>query len=335
MNELLALKPRILVVDHEPMSRSLLDAVLRTDGRYEVLTACEGRQALETARTSRPDLVMLSPLLAGEPDGLSVCRTLRAEKQTRRVPILLLMPQTTTHDRVQGFEAGADDFVTRPFNRIELLARVRSLLRIKALNDQLDEVEDVIYSLSRAVEFREGEMNKSEADGGTERITAYAQALGRALGMSDESLRLLGQAAMLRDIGKIGLPDRLLQNPGMLSDGERRSMQAHTVLGEQIIAPLRSTAALLPIVRHHHERWDGKGYPDGLAGDQIPLGARIIAIADAYNAMLCPRPYRPALTPEEARLTLLAGAGCQWDAELVSLFVAWAGQIPRLLPAAK
>ena len=330
MNELLALKPRILVVDHEPMSRSLLDAVLRTDGRYEVLTACEGRQALETARTSHPDLVMLSPLLAGEPDGLSVCRTLRAEKQTRRVPILLIMPQTTTQDRVQGYEAGADDFVTKPFNRIELLARVRSLLRIKSLNDQLDEVEDVIYSLSRALEAREGEADS----GGTERVTAYAQALGRALELPDESLRLLGQAAMLRDIGKIGLPDRLLQKPGALSDGERQTMQAHAVLGEQIIAPLRSTAALLPIIRHHHERWDGKGYPDGLAGEQIPLGARIIAIADAYNAMLSPRPYRAAMTPEKARLTLLAGAGRQWEARLVSLFTAWASH-PRPIPTAK
>jgi len=331
MNELLSSKPRVLVVDHEPMGRTLLDAVLRTDRRYEVLTACEGKQALEVARTVRPDLIMLSPLLTGEIDGLSVCRALRSETRTQRIPILLIMTQTTTQDRVAGFEAGADDFVTKPFNRIELLARVRSLLRIKALNDQLDEVEDVIYSLSRAVEAREGE----EDNGGTERITVYAQALGRALDFSNEALRLLGQAALLRDIGKIGLPDSLIQKPGTLSDGERQAMQAHTVLGEQIIGPLRSTAALLPIIRHHHERWDGKGYPDGLAGDQIPLGARIIAIADAYNAMLSPRPYRAVLTPEKAQQTLLAGAGRQWDARLVSLFVAWAGQIPRAFLSTK
>ena len=332
MNELLTAKPRVLVVDHEPMTRTLLDAVLRTDHRYEVLAACEGRQALETARTVRPDLIMLSPLLPGEVDGLTVCRTLKEENRTRRIPILLIMPQTSTQERVQGFEAGADDFVTKPFNRIELLARVRSLLRIKALNDQLDEVEDVIYSLSRAMEVREGE---SDPDGGTERVTAYAQALGRALGLSDEALRLLGQAVMLRDVGKIGLPDALLQKSGTLSDSELKRMQKHTVLGEQIMAPLRSTAALLPIIRHHHERWDGKGYPDGLAGEQIPLGARIVAIADSYNALLSHRPYRPALTPEKARQTLLAGAGRQWDAHLVSLFVVWADQTPRPIPASK
>lgn len=314
------------------MSRTLLDAVLRTDHRYEVLCACEGRQALETARTARPDLIMLSPLLPGEVDGLRVCRTLKAESRTRRIPILLIMALTTSQERIQGFEAGADDFVSKPFNRIELLARVRSLLRIKTLNDQLDEVEDVVYSLTRAMEAREGGLDD---DGGTERVAAYAQALGRALGLSDEALRLLGQAAMLRDVGKIGLPDALLQKPGTLDETERTRMQKHTVLGEQIIAPLRSTAALLPIIRHHHERVDGKGYPDGLAGDQIPLGARIVAIADAYDAMLSPRPYRPALTPEKARQTLLAGAGRQWDASLVSLFVEWAARIPRPIPTAK
>ena len=342
VNELLTAKPRVLVVDHEPMSRTLIDAVLRTDNRYDVLTACDGRQGLESARTARPDLVMLCARLppgaavqdgaADIIDGFSVCRQLKEEARTRRIPVILIMAQTTTGERVQGFEAGADDFVTKPFNRIELLARVRSLLRIKALNDQLDEVEDVIYSLSRAIEVREGD---AEQEGSTQRVTVYAQALGRELGLSDEALRLLGQAAMLRDVGKIGLPDTLLQKRGALDDQEQKRMQRHTVLGEQIMAPLRSTAALLPIIRHHHERMDGRGYPDGLAGDQIPLGARIVAIADAYNAMLSSRPYRPALTPEKALQTLQAGAGRQWDGPLVALFVAWASRQPRPIPALK
>jgi len=332
MNKLLSPKPRILVVDPEPMSRTLLDAVLRTEQRYEVLTECDGPQALETARRVRPDLVMLSPRLPGELDGLAVCRTLKAERRTRRIPVLLLATQMTTQERVQGYDAGADDFVVRPFNRIELLARVRSLLRIKALNDQLDEVEDVVYSLSRVMESRAAEADR---DGSSERVTSYAQALGRALDLPDESLRLLGQAAMLRDIGEIGLPEGLLQKPGALSEAECRRMQEHAACGERMITPLRSTAALLPIIRHHHERWDGKGYPDGLAGDQIPLGARILAIADAYNAMLSPRPYRPALTSEEAQQTLLAGAGRQWDAALVAVFVAWAGGIPCPFPTSK
>ena len=324
MNELLPSKPRILVVDPEPMGRTLLDAVLRTDPRYEVLTECDGRQALETACRVRPDLTLLSPLRPGTIDEVALCRTLKAEPRTQRTPILFITAQATAQERVQGYEAGADDFVAKPFNRVELLARVRSLLRIKALNDQLDEVEEVVYSLNRAMETRAGE---ADAGGDSERVRTYAQALGRALGMPDEALRLLGQAAMLRDIGEISLPEGLLQKPGAFSEAERRRMQEHAVWGERIVAPLRSTAALLPMIRHHHERWDGKGYPDGLAGDQIPLGARIVAIADAYCAMLSPRPYRAALTPEKAQQTLLAGAGRQWDAALVSLFVAWASDI--------
>ncbi len=306
--------------------------MLRTDNRYDVLAAGDGQKGLETARQARPDLIMLNAHMPGEQDGFTVCRTLKEEARTRRIPVILMMAQTTTSDRVLGFEAGADDFVTKPFNRIELLARVRSLLRIKALNDQLDEVEDVIYSLSRAVEARAGD---SDGDGGTERVIFFAQALGRELGLSDEALRLLGQAAMLRDVGKIGLPDNLLKKSGTLNVQEQEWMQRHTVLGEQIMAPLRSTAALLPIIRHHHERVDGRGYPDGLDGDHIPLGARIVAIADAYNALISHRPYRSALSPEKALQTLQAGAGRQWDAHLIRLFIAWAGRQPRPIPATK
>ena len=317
------------------MSRTLLDAVLRTDNRYDVLTACDGRQGLESARAARPDLVMLCAHLSpaeGDQNGFAVCRTLKEEARTRRIPVVLIMGQTTTAERVQGLEAGADDFVAKPFNRIELLARVRSLLRIKALNDQLDEVEDVIYSLSRAIEAREGD---AEQEGSTRRVTAYAQALGRELGLSDEALRLLGQAAMLRDVGKIGLPDTLLQKRGALDDQEQKRMQRHTVMGEQIMAPLRSTAALLPIIRHHHERIDGKGYPTVWSAIRFPW-ARASSPLPTLIMPCCP-PDRTGLrfTPEKALQTLKAGAGKQWDAPLVDLFVAWACRQPRPIPASK
>ena len=314
------------------MSRTLIDAVLRVDNRYDVLAACDGRQGLETARQARPDLVMLNALVPGEQNSFSICRTLKNEPRTRRIPIILLVAQTTTEERIQGFEAGVDDFVVKPFNRMEMLSRVRSLLRIKTLNDQLDEVEDVIFSLSRAVEAHEGD---EDHEGGTQRVITYAQALGRELGLPDEALRLLGQAAMLRDVSKIGLPNALLNKREVLSDQGKKRMQRHRGVGESIMAPLRANAALLPMIRHYHERVDGKGCPDGLAGDQIPLGARIVAIADAYDAMLSQRPYRPALTPEKAMQTLQSGAGRQWDAHLVGLFVAWASRQPRSVPAIK
>jgi putative two-component system response regulator len=327
MNDLLTSKPRVLVVDNEPMSRTLIDAVLRTSDRYDVLMSANGLDGLDIARRLRPDLMLLNALLPGESDGFSVCRMLKAEPRTRRIPVVLVTSQTTTSERVRGIEAGADDFLTKPFNRMELLARVRSLLRIKALNDQLDEVEDVIYALSRAVEAREG----VEQDAHTDLVVYFAGAIGRELDLSDESMRMLQQAAMLRDVGKIGLPDRILNKPGLLDDDEQKRMQIHPVLGEQIMLPLRSTASLLPIIRHHHERVDGNGYPDGLAGDQIPLGARIVAIADAFAAMVSTRPYRPAAPPAKALATLRAGAGKQWDSRLVSVFTAWAERQVSLL----
>ncbi len=324
MNDSLTAKPRILVVDDETMSRTLMEAVLRIDDRYEVLSTDNGREGMDIARRLHTDLLLLDATLPAPEDGFSVCRTLKAELRTRRMPIILVGSSAAATDRVRVLETGADDFLAKPFNRVELLARVKSLLRIKTLNDQLDEVENVIYSLSRAIEAREGEHHEAH----TERVIFYANALGRELNLKDEDLRTLTQAVMLRDLGKIGLPDRILNNTGALTEEERESMQRHTVLGERIIAPLRSTAALIPIVRHHHERFDGKGYPDGLVGDQIPLGARIVAIADAYAAMLAHRPYRPALSPAKALATLEAGAGRQWDARLVALFVTLARRQP-------
>ena len=260
-----------------------------------VLTACDGRRGWRRRGRRVPIWSCSTPACAANWTGFAVCRTLKEEPRTRRIPVILMMAQTTTAERVQGFEAGADDFVAKPFNRIELLARVRSLLRIKALNDQLDEVEDVIYSLSRAMEAREGE---ADQDGGTERVKVYRPGPGARAGLVRRGAAPAGpggHAARRRQDRPAGHPAaksaaRSTTRSGSGCSGTRFS-------GKQIMAPLRSTAALLPIIRHHHERVDGKGYPDGLAGDQIPLGARIVAIADAYNAMLSHRPYRPALTP--------------------------------------
>ena len=323
MNDLLTARPRVLVVDDEPMSRTLMDAVLRTENRYEVIGA-SGAEGLSAARQQHPDLLVLDIGGCRIEHSLDVCRTLKAETRTRRIPVMMVMPAAEA-DRTPLLEAGADDVLSKPFNRVELLARVRSLLRIKSLNDQLDEVEDVIYSLSRIIEAREG--NDSEVH--TERVVLYATALGREAGLGEDALRIISQAAMLRDLGKIGVPDRLLRKRGTLNQQEQKRMQGHAALGEQIIAPLRSTAALLPIVRHHHERLDGTGYPDGLAGEQIPLGARIVAIADAYDAMLSARPYRPAMSPDKALATLQAGAGKQWDGRLVGVFIRWMQSQPH------
>ncbi len=319
MNDILTSKPRILVMDSEPMSRTLMEAVLRTENCYEVMTSQNAADGLENVCRLHPDLLLLDVTGREAESGYALCRTLKAERQTRRLPVVLVTPPAQVGERITLIETGADDFLAKPFNRAELLARVRSLLKIKALNDHLDEVESVIFALSRIIEAREGR----EGDAHTERVVLYASALSRQAGLGEDAVRIVGQAAMLRDLGKIGVPDRLLQKRGTLNEDEQKRMQGHAVLGEEIIAPLRSTAALLPIIRSHHERVDGRGYPDGLVGKEIPLGARIVAIADAYDAMLSPRPYRPAMGIAKALSTLQAGAGKQWDAHLVSLFVAW------------
>ncbi len=319
MSDLLTAKPRILIVDDEPMSRTLMEAVLRTEQGYEVLTSLGGEDGLDAARRLHPDLLLLDVTGRTPQDGFTLCRSLKNDLHLRRLPIVLVMPPALGAEKSCLEETGADDFLAKPFNRAELLARVRSLLKIKALNDHLDEVESVIFALSRIIEAREGRAGEAH----TERVVLYASALSRQAGLGEDAVRLVGQAAMLRDLGKIGVPDRLLQKRGMLSEDEQKRMQSHAALGEEIIAPLRSTAALLPIVRSHHERVDGKGYPDGLSGEEIPLGARIVAIADAYDAMLSPRPYRPAMGIAKALTNLKAGAGKQWDAHLVELFVGW------------
>jgi putative two-component system response regulator len=327
MQEFLTSRPRVLVVETEPMGRTLMDAVLRHEDRYEVLTADDGPSGLEVARRQHPDLLLVGPLSGKEGgDGISLCRTLKTQPATRRIPVVLVTGPTASEERIRGLQAGADDFLAKPFNRTELLARVRSLIRIKALNDHLDEVEDLVYALTRIVEAREG----GEFAASATRVCAFATALGREVGLGDEDLRVLGQAAMLRDIGKIGLPESLFRKPGALDESEIWSVQQHTLLGEQIVSPLRSTASLLPIIRHHHERVDGRGYPSGLKGEEIPLGARIVAIADAYDAMTSVRPYRSALTPDRAVATLQSGAGRQWDTALVDIFIGWLRHHPTL-----
>ena len=331
MQPFLTTRPRVLVVDNEPMSRTLMDAVLRKDDRYEVLTAGDGPSGLDAARRLRPDLLLLNAVLpageGGAGDGFAVCRTLKAGAGTRRIPVVLVTGQATCQDdRVRGLEAGADDFLTKPFNRIELLARVRSLLRIKALNDQLDEVEDVIYSLSRAVEAREGgERRRRHRPRGRLRHRP-----GAAVGLSDEDLRVSARPPCCATSARSACPTPCSTSPARSTRASTGPCSSTPSSASRSSRPLRATAALLPIIRHHHERMDGNGYPDGLAGDQIPLGARIVAIADAYDAMTSLRPYRPALSPARAIATLQSGAGRQWDGHLVDLFVGWLGRQPAL-----
>ncbi|HEY3329724.1 MAG TPA: HD domain-containing phosphohydrolase [Capsulimonadaceae bacterium] len=306
---------RLLVVDDEAMNRALLEAILMSQNRYELVFAASAEETMRITRNQPIDLILLDTTLPGT-DGYTVCRQLKTTRLTERIPIILLADHAASADRSKGLQAGAEDVLGKPFHRTELMLRVSSLLRIKSLHDQLDEVESVILALSRIMEARD-----QYTQAHTERVAKYAVAIAEELGMSEEDRRLLYRAALLHDIGKVGISELILNKPGALSAEEKRMLRQQTVLSAEICAPMRSTPQILPIIRHHHEHVDGSGYPDHLVAEQIPLGARILAIADAYDAMTSQRPYRPALTPAKARNLLLSGAGQQWDKRLVDIFL--------------
>jgi putative two-component system response regulator len=232
-------------------------------------------------------------------------------------PVVLVTSLDGRTDRVRGLDAGADDFLSKPVNQTELLIRVRSLLRVKRLTDQLDSSEAVIFALARAVEAKDLYTEQH-----TSRVADYTRAIAAAAGLNAEEQGNLYRCGMVHDIGKIAISDLILLKPGKLTEAEFESMKRHSIIGEEICRPLRSAAQLAPAIRHHHEHWNGKGYPDGLEGIAIPLSARIVAISDAFDALTTDRPYREAMPLENARGVLHQGGGVQWDPEMVELFLA-------------
>jgi putative two-component system response regulator len=310
----------VLVVDDRELNLELLSDYLAAVD-CEVVTATDGITALALIERSEPDLVLLDVMMPGV-DGFEVCRTIKANPRHRLLPVCLVTALNQSNDRLQGLDAGADDFIVKPVDRVELVARVRSLLRLKLVYDRLDDAQHVILSLARAVEAKD-----SSTESHTERVARAARSLGAAVGITGEMLENLYLGGVIHDIGKIGIPDALLLKPGPLEPDEVQLMRTHVLIGEEIVRPLRSASGLIPIVRHHHERWDGDGYPDGLRGEHIPLPARIVAICDAYDSMVSDRPYRRALSPARAAEVLREGAGSQWDAHLVTLYLSQVAQM--------
>jgi putative two-component system response regulator len=306
--------PIVLVVDDVAANRELLEGHLDELG-YDVRQARDGVEALEAVTAEEPDLVLLDidmPRL----DGISVCERLKSHPTRRLIPIVILTASNDRGTRLRGIAAGADDFLSKPFDSKELLVRARVLLRQRALNLRLDATEGVLFALARAVEARDRHTIHH-----AERVGRYAEAIGVALGLDSEDTAMLYEGGVLHDLGKIAIPDAILLKPGPLTDHEFAAMRQHSVEGERICLTLRSVAHYLPIIRHHHERIDGAGYPDHLLGAGIPTGARIVAIADAWDAMVSDRPYRAGLDREEATRRLRAGAATQWDEAMIRIFL--------------
>ncbi|MGB4781620.1 HD-GYP domain-containing protein [Candidatus Methylomirabilis sp.] len=283
----------VLVVDDNAQNVELLTALMQAEG-YEVVAAADGLEALALVAASPPDLILLD-IMMPKLDGYAVCRRLKQEAPTRLVPIVLLTALGAEEARIRGIEAGADDFITKPFSRAELKARVRSLLRLKVFTDELEHAEAMLLTLGRTVEAKD-----PYTQGHCERLAAYSVALGRKLGLPPEELTALDRGGALHDLGKIGIPDAILLKTSGLSETEWTIMREHTVIGERICQSLRSLQRVLPIIRHHHERWDGSGYPDGLVGEAIPLTARILQVVDIFDALRTARPYKPALSIKTA-----------------------------------
>ncbi len=293
--------PLVLVVDDHDSSREGLIALLVLQG-YRVTSATNGVDAIEAAVREQPDLVLMDVMMPGL-DGFDACSRLKRLPATRLTPVVLITGRQDNEDRIRSIEAGADDFLSKPCNVHELTARVRSLVRFKRYTDELDSAEAVIDSLSLTIEARD-----RYTEGHCVRLSRYAAAVGASLGLDEGDCSALARGGYLHDIGKIGVPDAVLLKPGRLTSAEHEQVKLHTVIGDRLCTELHSLRHVRPIVRSHHERLDGTGYPDGLRGDAVPLLAQIMGIVDVYDALTTERPYKPAW-PIERALDELAAEG--------------------------
>jgi len=304
----------ILVADDNDANRDLLVGLLGGEG-YHVLSVTDGKQALERIGRDPIDLALLDVVMPGK-TGLDVCLAIKSKPETRLIPVVLLTSLTGDDVRMRGIMCGADDFLSKPVNRHELLARVHSLLRLKQFTDELDNAEAVLFSLALSIEAKD-----PYTEGHCERLSKYSVAVGEKLGLSEDLRVALRRGGLVHDIGKLAVPESILLKPGPLTPEERKIMEQHTIAGERICAPLRSFRQVLPIIRHHHEKQDGSGYPDGLKGEQVPLTARILQVTDVYDALTTDRPYRKALSPEKAFEMIREEAKRGWwDVAVLSVF---------------
>ena len=304
----------ILVADDNEANCDLLVGLLGGEG-YHVLSVTDGKQALERISRDPVDLALLDVVMPGK-TGFDVCLAIKSKPETRLIPVVLLTSLTGDDDRVRGIMCGADDFLSKPVNRHELLARVHSLLRLKQFTDELDNAETVLFSLALSIEAKD-----PYTEGHCERLSKYSVAVGEKLGLPEDLRVAFRRGGLVHDIGKLAVPESILLKPGPLTLEERKIMEQHTIAGERICAPLRSFRQVLPIIRSHHEKQDGSGYPDGLKGEQVPLTTRILQVTDVYDALTTDRPYRKALSQEKAFEIIREEAKRGWwDVAVVNAF---------------
>jgi putative two-component system response regulator len=305
----------LLVVDSDPVGRQLFRGVLKA-AQYRILAAADVLEAIAILKNEKVDLV-ITDLVLRDLSGLDLCRKLRAERSTRLMPILVVTSVQTIESEIAGLDSGASEFLVKPISPMALRTRIRAMLRTKHVIDSLDEAESILFAMARIVDTRD-----SDTGDHCERLAELSVLIGSEMGLPAGDLNALRQGGYLHDIGKVATPDAILFKRGPLNNDEWAIMRQHTTVGESICRPMRSLRPVLPIIRHHHERWDGSGYPDGLCGEQIPLLARILQVADIYDAITSRRSYKPALGPDEALDIMRQEVDRGWrDPALFGLFL--------------
>lgn len=290
-------KEKIIVADDSAVIVSIIENLLIKQG-YQVYTACDGLEALKLVKEINPNLIILDIMMPSI-SGLDVCKTIKSDDRTRFIPIIILTASDSKEDKNNAIIVGANDYLNKPYDKVELLLKVESLLKLKSAIDELESAGNIILALAKAVEAKDRYI-----EGHAERVSLYASKIAQRLGLSEQQNRDIITAAMLHDIGKIGIPDIILNKPELLTSMEYDLIKQHTIIGEEICSPIKSFSNVKKIVRHHHEKLNGSGYPDGLSDEDIDIETRIVAVADAYDALTSDRVYRKALD-EETVFTLL------------------------------
>ena len=315
-------RPRLLLVDDEPTNLQVLRHVLQAD--YRLLFATDGARALQVAREQLPQLILLDIMMPGM-DGYAVCRALKADPATAGIPVIFVTALNDSQDETAGFDVGAVDYITKPVSPPVVRARVRTHLSLVRMEELRETRLQIVQRLGRAAEYKDNETGLHVI-----RMSHFSKLLALAAGCSPAWAEDLLNAAPMHDVGKIGIPDAVLRKPGPLDADEWATMRRHPEIGAEIIGEYPSGVLQLAreIALAHHEKWDGSGYPRGLAGEAIPLSARIVAIADVFDALTTRRPYKEPWPVQDALDHIAAQAGKHFDPALVALF---APLLPQLL----
>jgi len=286
-------KPTILIVDDLPENIALIKNFFN-EQPYHLISANNGKEALEIVQKQEPDLILLDVLMPVM-DGFQVCERLKNNDQTRLIPIIMVTGLEDSKSKIKGINLGVDDFISKPFNIYELKARVASLIKLKQYTDQLRNAERILFNLALTLETK-----APYRKGHSKRIANYSTFLAERIGLTDTEVRAIRQGSILHDIGKLAIQDEILFKPGPLSPDEFSLVMKTPQIGADMCKPLDAFDDVQPIIRHHRERYDGSGYPDGLKGEEIPLGAQIVALADSFDALTSRRAYRDAMPGVQA-----------------------------------